>query len=371
MTANSAPASYLAFITATSSSSDAASRCPSGKAATPTENVAGLADERDQLGGVLDPALGARPTRCRGRRAGRRAARARCARRRRRASPGSGSSSSVVCPTQVRCAIGSIEVSRAIRPVIAMVRSRVGAAGAVGHRDERRPQRLELADRAPQHLLAGLVLGREELEGEGPPALPQQVADARGRPSDMAPRIRVYARRMTSAARRMGRPSGTRAASATTSSPRCRTFVAHPGRAGSTGSVRTRSAWSSTPASASPAASGSGRRSAGGATTPSAEPTRPRSRCCAPAPRSSCCTPARWSTTTTWTPPTYAAAGRPPTARSSSSTASTAGPPSAEQYGASAAILLGDLLLELVRRAAAHLRPARRTGCWRRSATST
>ena len=34
-------------------------------------------------------------------------------------------SSSVVCPTQVRCAIGSIEVSRAIRPVIATVRSRV------------------------------------------------------------------------------------------------------------------------------------------------------------------------------------------------------------------------------------------------------
>jgi hypothetical protein len=36
--------------------------------------------------------------------------------------------------------------------------------GTVGDRDERRPQRLELADRAPQHLLAGLVLGREELK---------------------------------------------------------------------------------------------------------------------------------------------------------------------------------------------------------------
>ena len=34
-------------------------------------------------------------------------------------------SSAVVCPTQVRCAIGSSVVSRAIRPVIAMVRSRV------------------------------------------------------------------------------------------------------------------------------------------------------------------------------------------------------------------------------------------------------
>ena len=74
-------------------------------------------------------------------------------------------------------------------------------------------------------------------------------------------------------------------------------------------------------------------------------PGRRRSRCCARARPWSCCTPAPWSTTTTWTPPTYAAAGRPPTAPSSRSTASTAGPPSPEQYGASAAILLGDLLL--------------------------
>ena len=34
-------------------------------------------------------------------------------------------SSAVVCPTQVRCATGSMPVSRAIRSVIATVRSRV------------------------------------------------------------------------------------------------------------------------------------------------------------------------------------------------------------------------------------------------------
>ncbi len=54
-----------------------------------------------------------------------------------------------------------------------------GAAGAVGHRHERRPQRLELADRAPEHRLAVVVLGREELEGEGPLARAQPRAEAR------------------------------------------------------------------------------------------------------------------------------------------------------------------------------------------------
>ena len=42
-----------------------------------------------------------------------------------------------------------------------------------------------------------------------------------------------------------------------------------------------------------------------------------------------------------------------------------------DQYGAAAAILLGDLLLELVRRAAAPLRPAGRTGLRRLSTSST
>ena len=44
-------------------------------------------------------------------------------------------------------------------------------------------------------------------------------------------------------------------------------------------------------------------------------------------------------------PPTYDAVARRPTAPSSSCTASAGGPPAPEQYGAAAAILLGDLLL--------------------------
>ena len=51
------------------------------------------------------------------------------------------------------------------------------AAGAVGDRDERRAVRLQGADRAPELLLAGLVLGREELERERPLTLADQVPD--------------------------------------------------------------------------------------------------------------------------------------------------------------------------------------------------
>ena len=65
-----------------------------------------------------------------------------------------------VWPTQVRWAIGRSEVSRAIRPVICTVVSRVDAARAVRHRDERRLVGLELADRLPELLDAGLVAGR-------------------------------------------------------------------------------------------------------------------------------------------------------------------------------------------------------------------
>ncbi len=52
------------------------------------------------------------------------------------------------------------------------------AAGAVRHRDERRPQRLQLAQRPPQRDRSGLVLGREELEGEGPSAGGDEVDQA-------------------------------------------------------------------------------------------------------------------------------------------------------------------------------------------------
>src|SRR3546814_2055074 len=60
-----------------------------------------------------------------------------------------------------------------------------GPAGAIGHRHERRPIGLQVTNRLPQLLLAGLVLGREELEGEGTLPLPDQRPDA-------APRFDVH-----------------------------------------------------------------------------------------------------------------------------------------------------------------------------------
>ena len=52
-------------------------------------------------------------------------------------------------------------------------------AGAVRHRHERRAQRLELAQRVEQQLLALIGLGREELEGERPAAGGEQLGDGR------------------------------------------------------------------------------------------------------------------------------------------------------------------------------------------------
>ncbi len=93
------------------------------------------------------------------------------------------------------------------------------------------------------------------------------------------------------------------------------------------------------------AASGCGRRSAGGVTARSAprSPTRPRW-CGRPRP-SSFCTRARWSTTTTWTPPTPAAVDPRPHAMFGARHRGLGWSGSPEQYGAAAAILLGDLLL--------------------------
>ena len=54
------------------------------------------------------------------------------------------------------------------------------AAGAVGHRHERRGQPLELAQRLPQRALALVGLGREELERVRVPALGEQLADRAG-----------------------------------------------------------------------------------------------------------------------------------------------------------------------------------------------
>ena len=141
--------------------------------------VAGVADQPDQLLGV-EHALGVRaPTPPSGRPAGRRARRACCGRRRRRSRPITWRSSATEWLTAVRWAIGSSVVSVAIRSVTATVRVAGGAAGAVGDRHERRPQRLQLADRLPQLPLALVGLGREELEGEGRLAVTDELPDRR------------------------------------------------------------------------------------------------------------------------------------------------------------------------------------------------
>ena len=133
------------------------------------ELVAGRADQRDQLRGVVDAAVGRHPRRARA--VGRVAAQ-----RQHVADARLGVASSRIagqllawCARRRSGAPSAAWWSRGRSgSVIAMVRSRVRAAGAVGDRHEGRAQRLELADRAPQRLLAGLVLGREELEGERP-----------------------------------------------------------------------------------------------------------------------------------------------------------------------------------------------------------
>ena len=91
------------------------------------------------------------------------------------------SSSSRVWPTQVRWAIGTIEVSRAIRPVTRTVVSREEPPAPYVTETKVGLVGLELADRRPQLLLAGLVLGRHELEGVRAAALADQRGDAEGR----------------------------------------------------------------------------------------------------------------------------------------------------------------------------------------------
>ena len=73
---------------------------------------------------------------------------------------------STVAPTQVKWAIASRPYSSLIRLTISIVFSLRRAAGAVGDRDERRLQRPQLGQRRVQVALAGLGLGREELERE-------------------------------------------------------------------------------------------------------------------------------------------------------------------------------------------------------------
>ena len=174
--------------------------------------------------------------------------------------------------------------------------------------------------RRPQLPLALLVLGREELEGERPLARRDEVADARcrrrARPwtEVLALRTaggRVAVRGASTATARPGHapPPGTPPAFRAAVSPRStRSSTSRPrgSRRSATDAARLLAA---ARARRSPAASGSGRRSATGATARSRRRPTTRRRWSGPAPRWSCCTRARWCTTTTWTPPTPAAAG--------------------------------------------------------------
>ena len=155
--------------------------CFSGKAATPDAEVAERLDQRgparrrsaDALGVLLPLA-----PRVAGRVAAQRQHVAHA--RRRRTAPMTCRSSAREWPTQVRWPTGVRVVSVAIRSVIADGAVAGRAAGAVGDRDEGRPQRLELAQRLPELPLALVGLGREELEGERPAAR-RRAARATGR----------------------------------------------------------------------------------------------------------------------------------------------------------------------------------------------
>ena len=88
--------------------------------------------------------------------------------------------SSAVWPTQVRWAIARIFSSFWILlDQLDRLLTRA-AAGAVGDRDVGRVQRVELVDGLVKLLEAGLVLRREELEGDGRLALPDDLVDPHG-----------------------------------------------------------------------------------------------------------------------------------------------------------------------------------------------
>ena len=81
--------------------------------------------------------------------------------------------------TAVRCAIGSSVVSVATRSVTATVVSRVLPPAPYVIETKLGPQRLQLADRLPEQLLALARLGREELEGERGRGRTDQLTDRR------------------------------------------------------------------------------------------------------------------------------------------------------------------------------------------------
>ena len=121
--ANSAPHRCFASSTSMSRSIDSAPGWPPGKAATPTLKPPWSRASDTSSHGVGEAALGRGPL-------GARALGRVAAQREHVVDPASAyaaridSSSSRVWPTQVRWAIGSIEVSRAIRPVTRTVVSR-------------------------------------------------------------------------------------------------------------------------------------------------------------------------------------------------------------------------------------------------------
>ena len=294
-----------------------------------------------------------------------------------------------MCPTQVRCAIGVSEVSRAIRSVMRDGAVAGRAAGAVRHRDERRLQRLELADRAPQ-LLARRPrpwAGRTRRRTTARPRA-MQLADARRagrRGQSMGHRDSIGGGAVR------GRGLSTAVAPArlarVTTQPRW-DAAALPRRAS-----RPRSTRFLDEQAARLAPLGRRRR-------PAASPRRARAvvrRQAVPGgvlllglPRGRgptaddedalvrACAALELLHASALVHDDYMDAsdtrrGRPATHRGvrGASTASDGWRGDPEQYGAAAAILLGDLLLSLVRRAAAPLRAAARAWSRRRSTSST
>ena len=141
--------------------------------------VAEAAQQRDQLVGVAPDRRGAAPTARRARRAGRRAAPARCGRPASAYAPATWRSSATGRADAGEVADRGQVVSTAIRSVTRTRAVAGGAARAVGHRHERRGQRLELAQRLPELPLALVGLRREELEREHGSAAAQASAPRR------------------------------------------------------------------------------------------------------------------------------------------------------------------------------------------------
>ena len=179
-----APASTLAFSTSMSWSMRRALRVDVRIEADADLEVGAIgADAGGQLGGVA-VAVGARA--CRRRRSGPADRRAgpRCGGCRRPSSrwiTSSTSSRAGLDAGQVRGGLQGRLLQHPQHGAVGAVAGR--AAGAIGHRDEGRVQRLQPADRLPQALLGLRRLGRRELEGDararGAPPTPARATGPR------------------------------------------------------------------------------------------------------------------------------------------------------------------------------------------------